>query len=217
MNKNVLLLIFGGILLCVAIGVFVYTSKVEFENPAEEVTEDVVAEKNTIPKEESRGYTQVSNRTPEEYRQLIEDGVREKTNAVDLNATYVDISVEDKAGNKTNLSDYKGQAVMILFWNSENEDSIEMLKRVNAISDKYKEKVKILAIDTLDENPEALLQGITIPIYYDKDKSAQNNYNISELPSMVYINKDNEVYNSKIGLTSLDALEANFDIMAENF
>ena len=106
---------------------------------------------------------------------------------------------------------------MILFWNSENSDSVEMLRRVNAIADKYSEKVKILAIDTLSEDSNNEVQGITIPIYYDKDKSAQNKYNITELPSMVYINKDNEVYNSKIGLTSLDALEANFDIMAENY
>lgn len=214
MNKNVALLIFGVILLIIAIGVFVYANKVEFETPVSEENVPEVAEKIEEPEET---FVEVSNKTPEEYRSLAEEGVREKTNTVDLNATYVDITVEDVSGNKVKLSDYKNQAAMILFWNSNNADSVEMLRRVNAFSEKYAEKVKILAIDTLDENPEELLQGITIPIYYDKDRSAQNNYNITELPSMVYINKENEVYNSKIGLTSIDALEANFDIMAENY
>jgi len=214
MNKNVALLIFGVILLIIAIGVFVYANKVEFKTPISEEKVSEIPEKIEEPEE---NFVEISNKTPEEYRSLAEEGVREKTNTVDLNATYTDITVEDANGNKLKLSDYKGQAAMILFWNSQNADSVEMLRRVNAFSDKYAEKVKILAIDTLDENPEELLQGITIPIYYDKDKSAQNNYNITELPSMVYINKENEVYNSKIGLTSIDALEANFDIMAENY
>ena len=214
MNKNVALLVFGVILLIIAVGIFVYSNNVEFDVPASKESIAELPEEVVEPEEK---YTEISNKTPEEYRNLTEEGVREKTNTVDLNATYVDITVSDEEGNIVKLSDYKGQAVMILFWNSKNDDSVEMLRRVNAFSEKYAEKVKILAIDTLDENPKELLQGITIPIYYDKDKSAQNNYNINELPSMVYINKENEVYNSKIGLTSLDALEANFDIMAENF
>ena len=214
MKKNVLLLVLGIVLLVIALGIYFIIPKAAEENQIEEsVTQNVV---ETI-EEDPIEYTEVSNKTPEEYRNLIEEGVTEKTNTVDLNATYVDIAVDDSTGNKVKLSDYKGQAVMILFWNSENSDSVEMLRRVNAIADKYSEKVKILAIDTLSEDSNNEVQGITIPIYYDKDKSAQNKYNITELPSMVYINKDNEVYNSKIGLTSLDALEANFDIMAENY
>lgn len=135
----------------------------------------------------------------------------------DLNAVYEDFTTVDDEGKEIKLSDYKDQAVMVLFWNSENEDSIEMLKRVNAMYPKYKDTVKVLAINTKNEKDLEILNEIEVPVYYDQNQEIVNQYNITELPAMLYINAQNEVFNSKTGLTTNDALEANFDILAENF
>ena len=75
MNKNVLLLVLGIVLLVIALGIYFIIPKAAEENQIEEsVTQNVV---ETI-EEDPIEYTEVSNKTPEEYRNLIEEGVTEK-------------------------------------------------------------------------------------------------------------------------------------------
>ena len=71
-------------------------------------------------------------------------------------------------------------------------------------------------INTAEEVDEKLASEYTIEIYYDFYKGAARTYNITETPSMIYINKENEVFNAKSGFTTTDALEANLDILSEN-
>ena len=42
-------------------------------------------------------------------------------------------------------------------------------------------------------------------------------YNELEIPTIFYINEFNEVFNTKTGVTTYDALEANLDILSENY
>lgn len=164
-------------------------------------------------------YFYTSSNTLKNNNNAQEDNsfLEEPSKTEDLDADYIDFSIFTQVGDEIKLSDYENQAVMILFWNSENEDSIEMLKRVNEIYPNYKEKVNVLAINTKNEKDLEVLNEIEIPMYYDENEEAIKQYNITELPAMIYINSQNEVFNSKTGLTTKDALEANFDILAENF
>ena len=53
----------------------------------------------------------------------------EPSNTKDLeNITYVDFSFENNEGNLVKLSESKDKATMILFWNPDNKDSVEVLK-----------------------------------------------------------------------------------------
>lgn len=155
---------------------------------------------------------------------LIQNDILENQNSneeasktKDLEVIYTDFSTYTNDGKEVKLSDYKDKAVMVLFWNAENEDSIEMLKRVNEIYPTYKEKVNVLAINTNNEKEAEILKEIEIPVYYDTNKEIMSQFNIKEIPAMIYINAQNEVFNAKTGLTTKDALQANFDILAENF
>jgi hypothetical protein len=70
----------------------------------------------------------------------------------------------------------------------------------------------VIKDDGNDEN-----SSYPFEIYLDKDNEAKNAFNITEYPSLIYITKDNEILNAKSGFTTSDALEANLDILSENF
>ena len=54
---------------------------------------------------------------------------------------------------------------------------------------------------------------------YDLDYSAKNEYNITTIPTLVFINKNKEIINtiSKIEHINEDVITANLDILAENY
>ena len=108
-------------------------------------------------------------------------------------------------------------ATVVCFWNPDNKDSVDVLKKIDAMNEKYEETIKFYMINTSDEMPEDLKNSLSIDVYYDKLKEGTSKFYITEVPSIIYIQKNNEVLHAKAGLTSTDALEANFDILSENF
>lgn len=147
----------------------------------------------------------------------LESVEEEETNTKDIeDVTYIDFSFENSEGKLIKISESKDKPVMILFWSPDNEDSVEMLKRVDSMNEKYS-NIDFYMINILEETPKEIQNEITIDIYYDKLKEGTSKFNITEIPSMVYIQDNNEVLHAKSGLASTDALEANLDIISENF
>lgn len=149
-----------------------------------------------------------------ESQEIIYD---EESKTEDLEADYKDITVYKEDGTEEKISDYKNMPIMILFWNEKSEDSVKVLKKVNELYSKYENRIKFFMIDTSDKVDDNIKNEISIDIYYDLDKEAINEYRIKKYPSMIYIDKNNEVFNAKTGFTTTDALEANLDILSENF
>lgn len=141
----------------------------------------------------------------------------EESKTKDLeNTSYTDFVFYREDRSEVNFSDYKDKAIMILFWNPDNEDSVEDLKKVNDMYDKYKEKVNFIMINTSEEVDEDIKNEVSMEIFYDFYKEGQIKYNVTELPTLIYITEDNEVFNAKVGFTTTDALEANLDIISNN-
>lgn len=141
----------------------------------------------------------------------------EPSNTKDLeNITYVDFSFENNEGNLVKLSESKDKATMILFWNPDNKDSVEVLKKIDGLNENY-ENINFYMINTSEKMPKELEDSLTIDVYYDSLKEGISKFYITEQPAMIYIQKNNEVLHAKTGLTTTDALEANFDILSENF
>lgn len=202
-KKSVVLLVIAIIILVVAV-VFATWS---FNLDSQVANEKSVVE-NKIVEE------QIENEVVSEETEFSESDYKEESKTKSLKATYTDFSVKDKNGNEIKLSDYKDSPVMILFWNNQNEDSIEMLKRLNEQYTNYENEIKFIVINSGEEYQ---VEGVTLPIYQDTNNEISKLYNVTEFPGMIYINKENEVFNAKTGLTTKDALKANLDILAENF
>ena len=160
-------------------------------------------------------YTRNGMNVPEE--ELENTVIEEESKTKDIeNVMYNDFTLYKSDNSEIKLSDYKDKAVMLLFFNKDTEDSIEVLKKVESMYKNYEDKIQFLMINTAEEVDEKLASEYTIEIYYDFYKGAARTYNITETPSMIYINKENEVFNAKSGFTTTDALEANLDILSEN-
>ena len=141
----------------------------------------------------------------------------EESETVDItDVEYKDIALYKEDGTKVELSSFKDKPVMILFWNKDNQDSVKVLEKVEEMHKKYEEKITFLMVDTAKEIDKEIKNAISMEIYYDFSGEAAKNYNVDTVPSMIYIDKNNEILNAKKGFTTSDALEANLDLLADN-
>lgn len=129
---------------------------------------------------------------------------------------YSDSTLYKSENTEVKISDYKDTPIMLLFFNKENEESIEVLNKVEEMYGKYEDKIKFFMINTAEKIDEELANKYTIEIYYDFYKETARKYNVMDVPSTIYINESNEIFNAKTGFTTTDALEANLDILSNN-
>lgn len=205
-KKNIVLLIVSVIVFCIALVFAIWSFNID----------------QTIAKQEQYGTNEEFNSTAEienktnviQTENAVMENFQEESKTKDFETTYKDFTAQDIEGNTLKLSDYQNQPVVILFWNEENQDSIQMLNKLNDEYENYKNQIAFIAICT-EEYKEK--QEIQVPIYEDINGEIINLYGVTELPTIIYISKENEVFNAKTGLTTTDALQANLDILAENF
>lgn len=188
MKKNILILGCSILLLIVAIVFYMYVNSIQIES------------------------NEIGNEV--ENQVVIEEEVSKTKDLEDVN--YTDFSVYTSDNKEVKLSEYKDKAVMLLFFNPNNPESMEVLDKVELLYSDYEDKIKFFMINTAEKVGNSLKNEYTIEIYYDTYNEATQNYNITEVPSMIYINAQNEVFNAKSGFTTTDALEANLDILSEN-
>ena len=194
-KKNIILLIIAIILFLVALIFLVWSTK----------------QKN------------IDNTNINNTNEILEENIEtqreiESSNTQDVEGvSYQDISIYTEDETQVKLSEFSEQPVMILFWNPENEDSVEVLKKVNGRYSDYKDKIEFLMISTSKEIPEELKSEISMKIYYDLNGECQEMYNATVIPTMVYIDGNNEVINAKSGVPSNDAIEANLDLISNKF
>lgn len=131
------------------------------------------------------------------------------------NDEYIDFTFYKEDGTEVKLSDYKDKATVLLFWNTNNEDSVEVLKKANGMYEQYKEKVNFVMINTSQDVDEKIKEEVDFEVFYDFYKEGVMKYKISELPSILYITEENEILNAKSGFTTTDALEANLEIISD--
>ena len=141
---------------------------------------------------------------------------------------YKPSTVYDESNKEVSLLDLSDKPMALIFFNTTNQESIEALEIFNKYQEEYSDKVNIVGIcisDGVTENTEKTIKtleesGIELKnILYDLDYSAKNEYNITTIPTLVFINKNKEIINtiSKIEHINEDVITANLDILAENY
>lgn len=142
---------------------------------------------------------------------------KEDSNTLDVeNIAYKDITIYTEDEKEVKLSDFKDTSSMILFWNPEDDTSVELLKKIDEKSKEYEGKINFFCVSTSKDVSEDVKNEISLEIYYDVNKEYETKYNVTEFPTMIYIYKDNAILNAKSGMPSMDAIEANLDILSDN-
>lgn len=220
-KKNIILLIFAVIFFAIALIFFMWSFFGEHNTNIQ--IGDIIGNNSIIKNKEDANKNSDVNEVDRETENISEDeidnsGNVEASNTQDVeNVSYTDITVYNESNAEVSLSQYSGKPVMLLFWSPENEDSVSVLKKVNEMHNNYTDKVEFLMISTSKDISEELKNEISMDIYYDLNKEYQTKYNVETIPTMIYIDKENTVMNAKSGMPSSDAIEANLDILADNF
>lgn len=110
------------------------------------------------------------------------------------------------------LSDYKGQGIMLNFWGTWCKPCEKEMPYMQALYPEYKEKgIEIIAVSL--DNTELAVDSfidkydLTFPIPHDKTGEVTDLYKIGPIPSTVFINPDGKIERIVIGALTLESLE----------
>ena len=159
--------------------------------------------------------------------ELVYVGQNEQNKSKDeITKEFTDFVVDTANEEETfSLSNYDNKPMVLMFWRSDVSDAIETLNSLNIAYEEYSEEVNFVCIDvSIGETSSKQdienymdVNDIKIDMYYDSNNNAVNAYNINYVPSVIFIDKNRNVINTKVGLLSYDALEANLDLLVGNF
>lgn len=159
--------------------------------------------------------------------ELVYVGQNEQNQSKDeINKSYTDFEVDTaNEDEKFSLSNYDNKPMVLMFWRSDVSDAIETLNSLNTAYEEYKDEVNFVCIDVSigeaaskqDVENYIAANDIKVDMYYDTNNNAIGAYNINYVPSVIFIDKNRNVINTKVGLLSYDALEANLDLLVGNF
>lgn len=109
-----------------------------------------------------------------------------------------DFTLVDLNGERHQLSDYRGQGVLLNFWGTWCNPCEREFPLIDKQYQKYKnEGVQMLAVNIAQWDVEvrqyAEQRDLRFPIVIDKDKSVLNAYNIPALPTTVLVNPEGKI------------------------
>lgn len=246
-KKNIILIVISIILFIVAIGVvisFFYDTDKIFSKEVEKNLEELIEEKSSVEKPdaskineeeveeilnaktETSGVIGDEDGVTNEEEELVFVGQNEENRNKDsINKEYSDFTVTTLDEEEFVLSSYEGKPMVLMFWRSDVGDAIESLNTLNSAYEKYGEKIDFVCIDVSVEEPSSRKEvkdyleanNIKVDMYYDVNNDAILSYNVSYVPSVIFMDKNRNVINTKKGVISYDALEANLDLLIGNF
>ena len=142
-----------------------------------------------------------------------------------INKDYTDFVVETIDGKEISLSSYSGKPMVLLFWRSDVGETLKVLNDLDLAYDRYGDKIDFVCIDVCIDEPSSKedvqkyleSNNIDIAMYYDTNNNAIESYNISFLPSVIYLDKNRNIINTKEGLLTYDSLEGIIDLLLGNY
>lgn len=176
-------------------------------------------------KNEVKENIQVQSNVSTEVENTVEANVITEENLELTGEKYIEADVKD-ANDIETILEVKDNPMIIVFWNISNENSVEALKTVQAFYEDYSEKINFNCVTVIDEvketkeNVEKFISenNITMPIVYDsKDNSLIKANNVTKIPTILIINKNAEIINTLTNEINEDIVEANLDILSENY
>lgn len=127
-----------------------------------------------------------------------------------------DFTVFDKDGSEITLSDFKGKPVIVNFWATWCPYCIMEFPNFQKMFENYGDRVSFMMIDLTDgyretqSGAEAYISdnGYTFPVYFDLRGSASSAYAATSIPLSLFIDKDGNLVETKLGAMDEGTLES---------
>ena len=113
----------------------------------------------------------------------------------------LDLAIPDREGEEVSLSSLKGEVILVTFWSSRNESSVQSLLQLQSIYNRYHDNgFEIYAI-SLDNNKISWMNAIdfnefkwiNVSELSYPDSRANVIYNVTALPSTFLINREGDI------------------------
>ena len=123
-----------------------------------------------------------------------------------------ELPLEDLAGNRVSLEDYRGSVVLVNLWATWCPPCREEMPTLLKFYEKYKEDGFVLVAINQEEKLEVVEPfvkefGLTFPVWLDPDYLAEREFNTMNLPSSYVIDRNGRVRLMWIGGISKKNLE----------
>jgi len=139
-------------------------------------------------------------------------GVQGDSIAVEIGNEVQDFILEDYDAYQRQLSDLEKMQVVLYFWDSKCDSCKEDMKYLEDTYQKYQDRgFEFLAINKGEALFEA--KGVTkalnlsYPILLDKEESVYSSYEIEELPTLIMIDNEGEIFDIKRGSFTSEVLK----------
>lgn len=122
-----------------------------------------------------------------------------------------EIVLKDINGQTVKLSDYKGKVVILNFWASWRSPCQAMMPDLDETARELAkgDDAVLLAVnmpqgrETVDKAKKYITDNhFSMPVLFDTEGKAVNDYNITSLPTTFIIQKNGEIYDHLVGMTS---------------
>jgi thiol-disulfide isomerase/thioredoxin len=149
-----------------------------------------------------------ANQDTSDSKELTIDQPDQKGDAkVDIKQVLADITFEDLKGNTLKLSDYKGKAILIDFWETWCTPCLKSFPAIQSALEQYPNDFVVLAVNLGESDTAEDIKAFADkhPEYrfiwaQDTEKLALK-LNIPGIPYKIYINKDGNYSHNELGLS----------------
>ncbi len=121
---------------------------------------------------------------------------------------------QDASGKKLTEKDFNGKPTVYYAWASWCPDCQQELPILNTLKEKYADKVEFVGVAMISqkepiENGKKYLKehSLSLNYYSDVDSSFQKYHEITEIPTLIFVDKDGKIVKKTAGVLTQEELE----------
>lgn len=133
----------------------------------------------------------------------------------DNSTANAQIVIQDESGKKLTEKDFNGKPTVYYAWASWCPDCQQELPILNTLKEKYADKVEFVGVAMISqkepiENGKKYLKehSLSLNYYADVDSSFQKYHKITEIPTLIFTDKDGKIIKKVSGVKTQAELES---------
>ena len=131
------------------------------------------------------------------------------------NTANANVVFQDESGKKLTEKDFTGKPTVYYAWASWCPDCQQELPILNALKEKYGDKIEFVGVAMISqkepiENGKKYLKehSLSLNYYSDVDSSFQKYHEITEIPTLIFMDKNGKIVKKSAGVLPQEEIES---------